>query len=582
MTIGRIHIGKRPGIGQRAINIRTFTQDMYITKKGTTKTFTQDIHVSTANTKTFTTDMHIRSGVYTNTFTMDMILLKGKSFTMDMHILKLGTTKTFTQDMHIANRTTKTFAQDMHVSKANTKTFTMDMKLFRFDTPYTFTQDMHISTAKTKTFKQDLHIAIAGLTNTFTQDLHVVRTGITKSFTQDINIANVKAMNFTQDMILYKFPIYILNGYDLTNYIKQPDMTGLTKKLNKYTAPNQILNTIVDMGTDPLQYTFEVLFLKYPDYDNFLTLVNSDVRGTDDAPIIFYPGRDDVYHKVKAMSARPTFAFQGKEYKASVSLDLEDPYLYSVHTYEHNQQTVATTPGFITIPFVNEGSVNSPFEKVALTGRYIGGQHLTNITISVMDGNTIESTIPISNQLLSDELATLNVYGYITCTYSDSYSTTTKYNADKYSILGSVVCSGGKVRIPSGGNLKYYFAGPHPILYNSLLTTKLNTVSGSPEIWVSSDNVNWTTAVRSDQIVNNVTTDYYINGSEKTSEMYVLFTCPTGAVLDIYGISFTTIRDATYYAVPVIPAWQTRTMQIYGTGSAVSGIDCVFRARKWP
>lgn len=581
MSIGlKTHIGLRPGIGYRGFNPSTFTMDMLVMKRyDPGLTFTCDMYVSQTGTSDFTCDMHVLTGIYTSAFTIDMQVIRANVFTVDMIVFK-RTTDTFTADMHVATITDSApFTVDMHVSGLATYVFTADMYVVKKNVLSAFTTDIHVATTKdTATFTMDTHVPV-GLTSAFTVDMHAMIPGVTSAFTADLHVANWKTNNFTMDIITYKYPYYMLNGYNITNYVKQPDMSGLTKKLNKYTAPFQIANTIVDMGTDPLQYQFEIVFLDYNMYDQFLTSVNSDIRGTDTTPIIFYAGRDDFYHKVKAVSARPTFTFQGKEYKASVTLDLEDPYLYSVHSYSFIAGTVAS--GFTTPPFINEGSVNSPFEKVEITGKYIGGQHLTYSYIFVMDGATVETWIPISNQLLTDEIASLDIYGYITCTYDDDYATSTKYTADIYGSY-EAVCSGGKVRISPLGYVTYKFSGPHPVLYNMLMTATLNKVGGAPLIYVSSDNLTWVTAVRDDQIANNVLTDYYINGSEKLGDTYVMFYCPSGATLDIMDIEFETIRDATYYLVPYIPAWATRTLMVYGEGSGVSGIDAVFRARKWP
>ena len=198
-----------------------------------------------------------------------------------------------------------------------------------------------------------------------------------------------------------------------------------------------------------------------------------------------------------------------------------------------------------------------------------------------MDGSDEESYIPISDELLTDEVASMDIYGNLTCTYEDNYLTTTKFNQDKYA-SSNATCSGGKVRITTGGYLTYKFYGPHPTLHNSMLTANMNKVAGSPIIQVSSDGVVWKTAVTSAQILNNIATDYYIDGSEKLGDFYVRFYCPSGATLDIFDVEFTTIRDTSYYDVPYIPPWEARTIKVTGTGSAVAGIDFVFRSRKWP
>lgn len=579
MIVGkRPGIGKWPGIGKvSGILGHPFTMDMLVIRKNVTKTFTCDMRVCTIKTgPSFTMDAHVLTGTYTKSFTMDTIIDPRRLlFTMDAIIIKTWEDKFFTFDARIAQTKIKQFTLNANVAKPTTKSFTLDGYVIKIDATKSFTIDTRVATIKTNTFTTDSHIAIKGLTKSFTLDTHIMKTYTGGEFTVDMNVALFKTKSFTMDAIIFKYPKYILNGYDITDHIKQPDIQGLTKKINKYTAPLQIISSIIDMGTEALSYSFEVKFTHDHDYDTFLTAANSDTRD-----VIFYPGRDDVYHKVKSVSVKPTFTFHGKEYRAQVTLDLEDPYLYSTHTYEHSQLTVSTNPGFTTRPFINEGSVRSPFEFVEITGRYIG-DHLKNVNIDIMNGSTVEMTMPISNKLLTDETASLGVYGQLTCWYEDYYENNTQYIHDTYATSG-VTWAYGKLTVASGGYVTYKFFGPHPTVQNILLTSQIKVLSGSPRIEVSTDNSTWTTAVRADQIVNNVEYDYYLNGSEKLGDLYIRFYCPTGASIEIKGVYFEALRDATFYEVPSIPPWEIRTLRIRGDGSGVAGIYCLFRARKWP
>lgn len=573
MIIGhKLGIGRFPGIGVGKINIEiTFEMDAIIFRMGL-KTFTCDTHIcSLPKTDTFTCDTHILTGTYTETFTMDCEILKGIVFTMDTRITATHT-ETFECDVRVSTTGIEQFTFDTTTTKSYTKTFNIDAMVQKQNLLKTFVMDSRIATGRSKTFTIQSNIASVEL-ETFNYDANIAMSGLTETFTIDTDIANFKTTDIRMDCILFKFPKYVLNGYDITNNIKTPDISGLLKKTNTYSAPYQIINKIIDMGTENLKYDFELKFTNIGEYDDFLTVVNSNTRD-----IIFYPGRDDIFQKVKSVSVTPLYIFHGMQYRPRVILELEDPYLYSVHVYQHTMGTVAS--GFITNPFGNDGTVDTPFEKMEITGVY-SGSHLTNAVVYLMDGATEESYIVISDKLLSNEVASLDIYGDLKCSYSDDFLTTTKYNVDKYASSGAT-CSGGKVTIASGGYLTYKFSGPHPVRYNSKLVATLNAVAGSPIIQVSSDNLTWNTAVLASQIVNNIETEYFINGSEKLGDFYVRFYCPSGATLDIFDIDFETYRDTTYWEIPIIESGETRTLKVIGSGSGIAGFDFIFRSRKWP
>ena len=572
MIIGGSKIGMFPGIGlMYGTETKTFTVDVYVQRKNVTETFTIDTHLATPSlTKTFTTDVHIMIGTYTKTFTIDAILERVKNFTIDAYIVA-QLTKAFTSDVHICTTgLTKTFTADTILSIQQTKEFTLDAYLQKTLTK-TFTSDIHLANTLTKAFTEDVHIATA-LTKTFTSDVHIAALALTKAFTADVNIANYKAEQFTIDAILFYKPYYVLNSYNITNHIYDPTYDGLENKISKFSIADTALNSLKSKGLESLSYKFDVLYLDPTENDTFLASINSLV--TD---CIFYPGRSDWYHRVKHVSVSPVKTIQVRYYKNRVRLDLEDPFLYnSAQTYVNASIALPATS---TTTFSNHGNADAPLYSLAITG-YYSGDHTTSIYYDIMNGATAESSMIISDRLLSDEVATLDVDGDLTCVYTDDFSSGTDFLNDKYASSSATV-TGGNLVISSGGYVTYKLYGPHPLKENIKLTSTIS-YTGSPYIQVSNDNSSWSTAVRTSDLVSATSTDYYLSGSEKYSDVYVRFYCPAGSTMTIATMTFTASRDTSYYDLPHIDAGASRTVRVRGSGSSIAGINIEFRSRKWP
>ena len=579
MILGKSKIGKLPRIGRRqSILTETFTIDAYIQRRNLTDTFTVDTHLAVPGLfEEFTIDTHILTGTYTQTFTIDAILLKVLEFTMDT-ILSKQWTETFTVDSHISTLgTTETFTIDGHLATlGRTKTFTVDGLLQKTWTE-PFTIDSHIATlGRTEPFTIDSHLALP-TTETFTIDSHVMTEGLTKTFTVDVDVATFKTKQFTMDSIIYNVPYYEINNINITDHIKDPRISGLGNKIAASSSPDNVRASLKTTGMSNLSFEFDIQYYTEADHDTFYETVKS-LTG----PCYWHHGRDDWFYRVKSVSVKPEDVRHiTRFYKSKVGLELEDPYQYSVRN-DTLVLTSAALPYTSTRTFKNVGNVSVPFWDISITGNYASSSHLKGVYFEIMNGATTESSILISDRLLSSEVASLDVDGDLTCTYQDTYASSTKFNQDKYASSSAAV-SGGNLVVSSGGYATYKLYGPHPTKENVKLTATITT-TGSPYIRVSDDGSSWDTAVRATDIVSGTETEYYISGSEKLSDVYIQFYCPAGSTMTIAGIEFEAVRDTSYYELPEIGVDDIRTIKVRDASSSshAAGINLTFKSRKWP
>lgn len=570
-------IGLRPGIGLREIlSESTFTIDCHVTKNDNTSTFTIDSRVSTyGTTSSFTADSHILKGTYTSTFTIDSVLAYLALFTADC-ILVTTNTNTFTIDSRLStDGSTSSFTIDSTLANLGSKTFTIDSYLQKLYTS-TFTIDSYAATQKTSTFTSDSRIATTR-TSTFTADGYIASYGSTSDFTADCTLASFKAQDFTIDSIIVKTPYYSLGGIDITDHIEQPDIDGLESKLSDYSPHSDVKSTLYRQGSTPLSFTFNVWWFALAEYDTFLETVNSIAEDLE-----FYHGKSDWFYRVKSISVRPSNIDHGRNvYVARVSLVLEDPYIYSISYNDLVINSIAL-PYTSTDTFLNYGNVDSPFYSVSLAGKYVGGYHTRDLVFSIMNGATVESYIPISDRLLSDETATLDIDGKLTCVYTDDFADSTRFTPDCYASLNTTV-SGGLLSIGSGGYCTYKLYGPHPTKQNVKLTANITT-TGSPYIQVSSDNSTWYTAVPAASVTSSSEVEYNLDYSNKLADVYVRFYCPTGSTMSMSALEFEAVRDTSYYDLPQIGSGDTRTIKISdgSTSSHYAGlVNISYKARKW-
>jgi len=543
----------------------------------TTETFTIDGLLQKTWTEPFTIDSHIALPT-TETFTMDGLLQKTwtEPFTIDSHIATLGLTKTFTVDGHLALPTTETFTIDGLLQKTWTEPFTIDGHLATLGLTKTFTIDGLLQTTWTEPFTIDSHIATLGRTEPFTIDGHLALP-TTETFTVDMAVAAFKTKQFTMDSILYKAPYYEINNIDITAHIKDPRISGLGNKIAASSSPDNVRASLKTTGMSNLSFEFDVQYYTEADHDTFYETVNS-LTG----PCYWYHGRGDWFYRVKSVSVKPEDVRHiTRFYKSRVGLELEDPYQYSV-SGDTLVLTSAALPYTSAHTFNNWGNVSTPFWDVSITGNYASSSHLKGVYFEIMNGSTTESSILISDRLLSSEVASLDVDGDLTCTYQDTYASSTKFGQDKYASSSAAV-SGGNLVISSGGYATYKLYGPHPTKENVKLTAKIDA-TGSPYIRVSDDGSSWDTAVRTTDIARGTENEYYISGSEKLSDVYIQFYCPAGSTMKISGIEFEAVRDTRYYELPEIGVDASRTIKVRDASSSshAAGINLTFKSRKWP
>jgi hypothetical protein len=161
---------------------------------------------------------------------------------------------------------------------------------------------------------------------------------------------------------------------------------------------------------------------------------------------------------------------------------------------------------------------------------------------------------------------------YITFTYSDDFSSSTKFGQDATQSGCSI--SGGKVSVPSGAWFYYRFQGPHPQSASEAikLTAKINVVAGSPIIQISTDGTTWTTAVSAAGVAagSGKTVEYRLAGSPLQTDIYVRFYSPSGSSMTIEDVEFESKRDIQGEDWLGTPIDEYRKVKITGgTGSRV-------------
>ena len=371
-------------------------------------------------------------------------------------------------------------------------------------------------------------------------------------------------------------PYYYLNGLDITHAMLEGlKASGPEPKFEKISFPGRMVSKLVDQGHAPVEYSFDAYFGTISEAFDYVRVVrdpNGDLR--------FYPGDSMWYHKVRSVATERAKRRGMRYFVIKTTVYLEKPYLYQNVYTEWSLQNQVSLPRTST-DFVNKGHIDMPLEYLRVVGLYYNA-YAKGITLSVISEGEEISSVRLTERLLSDEMIELDEDGVLTCTYSDDFSSCTRFARD--TTRSNASCSSGRVTISSNGYVVYELQGTWPLMRNLELHATLNVLAGSPVIEVSTDGgATYTPVVGRSQIKSNVTTKYYLADTVGYRNVMVRFRCPSGAGLEIYDLRFVAKRRVGV-DLPTIAAGSISQIRISDDtdSSHRANILARFRAAKYP
>jgi hypothetical protein len=367
-------------------------------------------------------------------------------------------------------------------------------------------------------------------------------------------------------------PYYSLNSWNLTGQMLEGlKASGPEPKFEKISFRGRLDSRLVDQGYGPMEYTFDVHFSKIDDaFEYVRQMQDSSGDGR------FYPGDSAYFHKVRAVATERVRRRGRYMFVIKTKVYLEKPYLYSDQCSEWSldQVSLPRTSG----NFINRGHIDMPLELVRIVGRY-NTTYVKGLKLSIMDGVTEVACVPLSDRLLSDEVLELDEDGVLTCTYSDDYSSCTRFTRD--AVSSNAYCSAGKVTIGNNGYVVYEFRGVWPLMQNMILTAVLNVLGGSPAVEVSTDGgATYTQVISGSQILSGVKATYYLTDTTGYRNVLVRFRCGSSDSLEIDEVEFKGVRRISTSQIPKIAAGSTRQIRITDDPASGHLVDIYARFRE--
>ena len=357
-----------------------------------------------------------------------------------------------------------------------------------------------------------------------------------------------------------------------TGRVADPQPKGFGLQTSRQRIPGSRRSILRDEGIDGPEYGFSVYFLTDSARAAFQAAVHNDAEDLQ-----LFAGRSDRFYYVDRVAVGPLKDSRYGGPAQKITCYLEDPSLY--FWQDQGIDLGACPLPQATASVYNYGNLASPL-LFRIGGFYSSGQ-LTAPYIACMDGATQETSLCLGAGLLSGEYAELTREGaqkyFLRHTYADDYSTNNWWQYDASQSLCSL--SGGQVSVPAGGWFYYKFQG-QPLKDDIELTAAI-TKSGSPIVQYSTDGATWYTALAATEIISGVQKLYYLSGTEKKSTVYVRFYSPVGSSMTVQDVSFSMDRDISAQAdqISSVPAGESRTLYITGSGSSKGKVKTSFRSR---
>lgn len=140
------------------------------------------------------------------------------------------------------------------------------------------------------------------------------------------------------------------------------------------------------------------------------------------------------------------------------------------------------------------GPIAAPLDQLIVTGHYAGGNHLKTLGIKIWDnaGAVLQDSLTISDQLLTDEVLTLDYRGRIKQTYLDPFTDGTKFGQDATNDGGSV--GSGVLTLGNETSAHWKLSGPWPLSKELLVSADIVISAGVPVLQYSFDGATWQTA----------------------------------------------------------------------------------------
>lgn len=330
---------------------------------------------------------------------------------------------------------------------------------------------------------------------------------------------------------------------DLTGKLYNLRKSGFGKRIKDYPIPGSRKTIKIHRGVEGPIYTASVAWgTDRNAADAFLQAIAAiDNDGTR-----FY-NRDSLwYHKVYWAESGPDPQIQTWIWQHDLKLYLADPYRYSEIMQEWN--VVAGTLPQTSEAMDNYGHVADGFESISITGHYnwLGLGHMEDVVLSVADGYSMT----LSDHLLKDETITLEVDGSLSTSWTCGLYNLAHFIADAPAYSG-VTFDTDHIMITAAGYAIIDLAGPWPTLKPVKMTATLYA-TGTANVQISTDGgATYTDAVATADIVDGVSSIYYLTGTAKAADIKVKLTAPTG-YMKIYALKIERELDCSGADLPVV------------------------------
>lgn len=337
----------------------------------------------------------------------------------------------------------------------------------------------------------------------------------------------------------------IADATEITGKLYNLKEFGFWPKRKDNPVPGSRKTIWVDTGSEGPGLSFLVKWLEdrnaASDFQNQLALINSDDN------VRFYH-RDSLWYLL-IHSAGTTPYFDDKRsdrWGHQVKMWFKNPYMYS-EIHQEWSVTAGTLPQ-TSASMNNYGHVADGFESISITGHYnwLGLGHMEDVVLSVADGYSMT----LSDHLLKDEVITLEVDGSLSTSWTCGLYNLAHFIADAPAYSG-VTFDTDHIMISAAGYAIIDLAGPWPTKKPVKMTATMYA-TGTAKVQISTDGgATYTDAVATADIVDGVSSIYYLTGTAKAADIKIKLTAPTG-YMTIYALKIERELDCSGADLPVV------------------------------
>jgi hypothetical protein len=337
----------------------------------------------------------------------------------------------------------------------------------------------------------------------------------------------------------------IADATEITGKIYDLKTIGYWPKIKDYPVPGSRRTIKIHEGAEGPGIQFLVKWLT--DRNSAYAFLNQLALIEPEDYVRFYLRDSLWYLRVYMAGHAPYFERNRADlWSHEVKLWFEDPYMYSEIHQEWNV-TAGTLPQ-VSEAMDNYGHVADGFESISITGHYnwLGLGHMEDVVLSVADGYSMT----LSDHLLKDEVITLEVDGSLSTSWTCGLYNLAHFIADAPAYSG-VTFDTDHIMISAAGYAIIDLAGPWPTKKPVKMTATMYA-TGTAKVQISTDGgATYTDAVATADIVDGISSVYYLTGTAKAADIKIKLTAPTG-YMTIYAIKIERELDCSGADLPVV------------------------------